>query len=167
MNGREQAIDGAVERGYVRLRRTWSNGDVVTLTLPMPVERVRAHPDVQDDAGCIALQRGPIVYCMESADNDVPLHRVLLPDEGPVDATYVPGLLGGITVLRCAAWAEQSDAGAPLYDADPPGGRRISVTAIPYYAWDNRAAGRDARLAASGGRMAARRISAARRAALR
>jgi len=130
------------ERGYARLRRTWADGDVVTLTMPMPVERVRAHSAVQQDAGCIALQRGPVVYCLEAVDNDVPLHRLLLPEDGRIDATFESELLGGVTVLRCAAWAEESNpAGAPLYGTSPARRVAASITAIPYYAWDNRKGG--------------------------
>ncbi len=141
VNGRAEPLDGVVERGYARLRRTWSFGDVVMLKLPMPVERLRAHPAVHYDAGCVALQRGPLVYCLETADNRVPLQRVLIPEQTGFEVGFEPGLLGGAAVLRCAAWAEETDAAAPLYGVDPPRRVPVSLTAIPYYAWDNRGGG--------------------------
>ena len=58
-----------MHNGYIRIERTWQSGDQVELTLPMPVERIEAHPSVRQDAGRVALQRGPVVYCLEEVDN--------------------------------------------------------------------------------------------------
>ncbi|MBC7811392.1 MAG: glycoside hydrolase family 127 protein, partial [Burkholderiales bacterium] len=67
------------ERGYVLINRQWSNGDQVKLSLSMPVERMLAHPQVRQDAGNIALQRGPLVYCLEEVDNGAGLANVVIP----------------------------------------------------------------------------------------
>ena len=58
------------EKGYLKIARTWKSGDVVRLNLPMPVKRVYADPHVQADEGRVALQRGPVVYCLEGVDNE-------------------------------------------------------------------------------------------------
>ena len=79
VNGDTIDISGALRGGYAYIRRHWRRGDIVELELDMPIERVYAHPAVRQAAGCVALQRGPIVYCLEGVDNPFPLHRLVLP----------------------------------------------------------------------------------------
>jgi len=65
----------------------------------MPVERMRPHPEIRQDAGQVALQRGPLVYCLEEVDNGPRLSNVVLPGEANVEASFEPDLLGGVTTL--------------------------------------------------------------------
>ena len=110
--------------GYVHLKRAWQAGDVVTLTLPMPVRRVRAHPRVEHDAGKIALMRGPLVYCLEAVDHPgQDIFQVVLPRTAALTAERRGDLLGGVTVIAGEALA----AGKP-----------VPLLAVPYYAWANR-----------------------------
>ena len=133
---------GKIERGYLRLERRWQPGDRVSLDLAMPVEHMHAHPDVEADAGCVALQRGPLVYCLEAVDNIVPLHRIFLPDQAELSGTFNPDLLDGVTVISGNALnAGTEDWGDTLYRAEKPEMQSCTITAIPYYAWDNRAPG--------------------------
>jgi uncharacterized protein len=138
------AIDAAatLEQGYIGIERTWQDGDQIALDLPMPVERVYAHPDVAADVGCVALQRGPIVYCVEQADQRVPLQRIVLPDTAELICREEPDLLGGVVVLAGTA-AALDDAGWEdlLYRTRRPTTRPVEIRAIPYYAWDNREPG--------------------------
>ncbi|MCX6926831.1 MAG: glycoside hydrolase family 127 protein, partial [Verrucomicrobia bacterium] len=114
--------------GYVHLERKWQAGDVVELDLPMPVQQVYAHEKVQADKGKVALMRGPIIYCLEAADQpEVNLSHLVLPPKPEFQAEHCRELLGGLTVLK----------GKGLAD----GQRAITVTAIPYYAWANREEG--------------------------
>ena len=129
-------------KGYARVEREWKAGDRVTLSLPMPVERVRAHPNVKQDAGLVALQRGPLVYCLEGADNPGPLHRIVLPGGAALETRHDADLLGGVTLLEGPAeratdegWSHQ------LYRAAEPAREAIRLRAVPYYAWDHRAPG--------------------------
>jgi uncharacterized protein len=108
-----------VENGYATLTREWRAGDVVKLDLPMPVERIEAHPRVQADAGRVALQRGPIVFGLEGVDNAGNL-SITLPADPQLRAAFRPELLGGITVITGRA-----TDGRPF-------------TAIPFYALANR-----------------------------
>jgi hypothetical protein len=111
--------------GYVHLRREWKDGDVVELDLPMPVHRVYAHENVQDDKGRVALMRGPIVYCLEGVDHPgADLSGLALPRASELAAEHREGLLGGVTVIRGQALAD--------------GERPIALTAVPYHAWQNR-----------------------------
>jgi len=131
-----------LDRGYISIKRTWQPGDRVQLQLDMPVERVYAHPNVGADVGAVALQRGPLVYCLEQADQSEPVSHLRLPADGRLESHFEPGLLGGVVVVTgegltvdAAGWDGQ------LYRLQPPGLQPATLTAIPYYAWDNRAPG--------------------------
>jgi DUF1680 family protein len=141
VNG-QPATDTPVERGYLVLDREWKPGDAVDLSLPMPPFRVEAHPRVLADAGRAALQRGPLVYCLEGVDNPWPLHRIVLPAEAALTPRHEPGLLGGVTVLEGPAerTTDEGWSGA-LYRAAKPATEAVRIRAVPYYAWDHRAPG--------------------------
>jgi uncharacterized protein len=128
--------------GYLALHRRWSSGDLVRLSLPMPVERIRAHPDVKMDVGRVALQRGPLIYCLEGIDNGGLLNRFRLPPDAELRYDVLPELLGGASVIRAEAEiSDVRDWGEALYRAVPPSRRPAELTAIPYYLWDNREPG--------------------------
>ena len=135
---------GAVTlNGYARVGRTWSGGDCVEIKLDMPARRVRANPAVREDIGKVALQRGPIVYCLEEADNGKNLHEIVLPIE--VELTVGPDdrIPGGAPVIKADALRVDSAAwGGGLYRADAalplvP----LKALFIPYFAWANREPG--------------------------
>ena len=103
VNGAPLKFDTPPMNGYVMITRTWRPGDKVELNLAMPVQTVWAHPAVRQMQGRIALQRGPLVYCMEGADNgNIGLDRITLDSNGVAQFTVEPqpDLLGGVTVLR-------------------------------------------------------------------
>jgi len=137
--------------GYVRVKRNWRKTDVLELSLPLPVERVHADPRVRADLGRVALQRGPIVYCLEEADNGANLSYLRLPSDAPLEAIDRPDLLGGVVAIRAEGVHEPGQqTGARLYSVGGgPGGKSGTRDApsarellfIPYYAWANRAAG--------------------------
>jgi uncharacterized protein len=129
--------------GYMRLAREWRSGDTVTLTLAMPIEQIESHPAILDNIGCVALQRGPVVYCLEQYDHTVPLHQILLPREAQFSARFEPDLLHGVTVLNATGLAAQErEPSQLLYRQDPSlTYQPCQITAIPYYAWDNRQPG--------------------------
>ncbi|HVA46326.1 MAG TPA: beta-L-arabinofuranosidase domain-containing protein [Pirellulales bacterium] len=140
-----RAVDVQAERGYVTLSRTWQPGDVVTLSLEMPVERVYAAPLVKADVGRVAIQRGPVVYCLEGVDNDGQVRNFVLPRQAKLDATFERDLLGGVVVVRgegLRAVADDGEDSAPAAaDARPLRTQEVKFQAVPYYAWDNRAPG--------------------------
>ena len=76
VNGDEVDLASLLDKGYAKIKRTWRDGEKIQLSLPMPVERIRTHPEVRATAGKVALMRGPIVYCLEEADNDLILRRL-------------------------------------------------------------------------------------------
>jgi DUF1680 family protein len=122
------------DKGYLRVRRSWKAGDVVRLTLPMPVERVYADPRVKADVGRVALQRGPVVYCLEGVDNAGRVRNLCLPRAAQLTAEFDKDLLGGVTVVRGEALS------VSLAD-DKPVTKPVPFQAVPYFAWDNRRPG--------------------------
>ena len=119
VNGEQ--VTPPIEKGYAVIARTWKAGDRVELSLPMPVRRVAANPAVEDDRGRVAIERGPLVYCLEGPDNGGEVATRVLPDAAVLTPEARPDLLNGVVVIKAAGEA--------------PG-----LTLIPYYAWANRGA---------------------------
>jgi DUF1680 family protein len=108
-----------VNKGYVYIDRTWSDGDTIELELPMPIRRVLAHENMKINAGKIALERGPIVYCLEWPDNDGDsIFNLDVDDDETLTHEYRKDLLNGVVVIK---------------------GKQF--LAIPYYAWAHRGKG--------------------------
>ena len=95
----DQPLEIAVDQGYVTIERTWQAGDTIHLLLPMPIRRVIAHPKATADAGLVAIERGPMVYCAEFKDNDFDVADLKLPDDLALDATYEEDLFGGAVTI--------------------------------------------------------------------
>jgi len=135
-------LEARVERGYACLSRHWEPGDTVDLNLDMPVEKMEAHPEVLHDFGRVALQRGPIVYCLEDVDHDIDVREIAIRPDAVLTPRFDPTILGGVVVLEGVGLTGTRDRWTnALYL--PRGGqrRKTRLRAIPYYAWDNRAAG--------------------------
>jgi hypothetical protein len=142
INGVPQDLSAVLQDGYARLRRTWSDRDRIELSLPMPVERVRAHPAVRADAGRLALQRGPVVYCLEEADNGANLAALSLPEAAVPAVRHDPDLLGGTTVISLQGCRTDAAAwGDALYAAKAPAAVPVELRAVPYALWGNRGRG--------------------------
>jgi DUF1680 family protein len=139
VNGEPVAL--TPERGYAAISRRWSAGDVVALDLPMPPERLYAHPNVGMDVGRVALRRGPLIYCVEEADNaGGPVQRLTLPRDATLRAERAEAF-GGVTMLKAPAkQLVPADDGA-LYSTTPPAARDATLAAIPYFLWANRQPG--------------------------
>jgi hypothetical protein len=139
VNGK--AVEVAAGR-YAEVRRTWTAGDVVELTLPMNPRLVEAHPLVEADRNQVAVMRGPLVYCVESTDlpKGVGVQSIALPREAKFTPRFDPKLLGGVTVLKGQAEvAADRPWGNELYrEFKPSASRSVDVKLIPYYAWANR-----------------------------
>jgi DUF1680 family protein len=123
--------DWQLSKGYARVNRRWRAGDTVELDLPMAVQRVAANMNVDADRGCVALQRGPIVYCLEDVDNNGQFRQFSLARDSKLAAEHCETLLGGVTVIK----------GETLLHSDLTKRAAVPFTAVPYYAWDNRSPG--------------------------
>ncbi len=122
-------------RGFAKLDREWRPGDTIELSLPMPVRRIAADERVQDDVGRVALQRGPLVYAAEWADNGGHALNILVPDGAPLVSEWRAGLLDGVAVITGPVQAVNRTLGGSIR-IEPH-----AFVAIPYYAWANRGMG--------------------------
>jgi len=137
----EETLDPATLQrdGYAYLHRRWFPGDRIELMLPMPVERVRAHPQVRADAGRVALQRGPLVYCLEEPDNGKNLEALSIPRSGALELSTGPF---DLPMVEGPAWRLQEPSPQEaLYTVGLPREEACRFRAIPYHAWGNRGAG--------------------------
>jgi DUF1680 family protein len=127
---------------FFELRRKWSSGDEVELSLPMKVRLVEGHHLVEETRGQVAVLRGPVVYCLESPDIEpgVQLSDLAVPRnvqfrsvQQTIVGVQVPALEGEILQY------EHRDWGNDLYrDVSSAAPRRVKVRMIPYFSWDNR-----------------------------
>jgi DUF1680 family protein len=132
VNGKK--IDFTSEKGYAILNRKWSKGDQILMELPMETQKVMANENVKDDRGKFALQRGPIVYCLEGPDNaNASVQNISIKKDSKVTASYQPALLNGVYTLNLTG-----ESNCRQLNSDQLISTTQPVTAIPYYAWANR-----------------------------
>lgn len=120
INGKR--INVSEEKGYAVIK-DWKSQDVIALDMDMPVEIVAADPHAKENFGKRAIQRGPLVYCMEEIDNPVYFDQIQLSPSTTFQTAFASDILNGIKTIKT-------------------NGRAQSATFIPYYAWDNRKAGK-------------------------
>jgi DUF1680 family protein len=111
------------EQGYARVRKAWQAGDTVELTLPMPVRLTTADERIDAVRGCVAIERGPLVYAVEGVD------AFRLASVG--SAAHKPDLLAGVTVVPVSG----------RVPGQSPYSSTVEVEAVPYFAWANRGIG--------------------------
>ncbi|MDY0419961.1 glycoside hydrolase family 127 protein [Enterobacter sp. 170198] len=141
LNG--ETVAGEISRGYFYLTRTWQEGDVVTLTLPMPVRRVYGNPQVRQQAGKVALQRGPLVYCLEEADNGANLHNLSLPAGSEFRVFEGRGIFAHKMLIQTEGMGghvKDTDA-LWQYDRSPVQRQPQTLTFVPWFSWANRGEG--------------------------
>ncbi|TQJ91736.1 glycoside hydrolase family 127 protein [Streptomyces sp. SLBN-31] len=143
--GRE-TYDRAADDGWLRLERTWAPGDRVVLELSMEPRLTAADPRVDAVRGCVAIERGPLVHCLEQVDHPGGgLDDIVLDTSRPLAVKHRPDLLGGVTTVVAAGRRRRTPdrgwwpyASADTEAASEPDGEPVELTAIPYYAWANR-----------------------------
>jgi uncharacterized protein len=143
VNGEPVDVKRGIEAGYLSIKRMWREGDTIALELPMPPERVYAHPSVKQDIGRVALKRGPLVYCAEEVDNPGGrVQQLKLPRDVSIETQERGDLFDGVVTLTAPAQrVEDRGWGDSLYRSRPPAVSDCSLTALPYYLWNNRAKG--------------------------
>lgn len=132
-------VNSATVNGYLKIWN-FKEGQPITIDFPMPVERIAANPEVKANMGKTAIQRGPVVYCLEQADTQVDPAQIFL----PLSAKLTPKAsteLGGVTVLTGQAFATERESWTKTLYKPAGNPKPIDVVAIPYYAWDNRTPG--------------------------
>jgi DUF1680 family protein len=140
LNGRD--IPYTIENGYLLIKREWDNGDSITLDLEMPVTLIEANPKVRQNIGKTAVMRGPVVYCLEEADNGKELFKIHLGDNPDFVCRYEADFLGGVAALYSTGKKQRDWDGDTLYRPAVEGAwDEIKLRWIPYYAWANRTPG--------------------------
>src|SRR5215471_21189834 len=131
-----RVINPTMENGYAKIRREWKPGDSIELSLPMPVRRILADSRVKDDAGRVALERGPLVYCAEWPDNGGHALNLVVPDSTQFRTEFRGNLLNGVEVItaKIPAVVRRKDGRGSVTESH-------NLVAIPYYAWANRGMG--------------------------
>ena len=124
VNGEDVPLQ--LEAGFAVVSRSWNPGDVVDLALPMGPRKVVAHPEVRENVGKLAIQRGPLVYAVEAVDHGGRVLDLALPQDAELTVEFAPDLLGGVATVH----------GSALRD-----GASVPMRAIPYFAWGNRGTG--------------------------
>lgn len=134
---------GDIVNGYARISRVWQSGDSVDIAFTMPVRRMKSHPLIRYNAGKVALQRGPFIYCLEEADNGEQLYQLTLPSTSELKTAFDPDLLGGLQTITAAGrryvsvgWQDE------LYRQDAEWqAQEVELRFVPYFAWANRGEG--------------------------
>ncbi|WP_167615161.1 glycoside hydrolase family 127 protein [Maribellus sediminis] len=120
INGQE--VDYETEKGFAVLNHDWQEGDEVELNLPMEVKKVLANENVEDDRGKVAIERGPIVYCLEETDNPQ-IDQVAVTPDSEFSTSFDANLLHGVEVIQASGNTKNEN-----------------FKAIPYFVWNNRGA---------------------------
>lgn len=124
-------------KGYAVINRSWKKGDAVAFELPMEIQKVFAKETVKDDKSRFALQRGPLIYCLEGPDNkDSAVQNIVVDKSAAIQAVNKPNLLNGVTVLEMKGSSTKRQL-----NSDELIRYEQTVTAIPYYSWANRGPG--------------------------
>ena len=140
-----QKVDSEFENGYMVINRNWKKGDVVRIHFDMPVRTVVASPRVSDDRGRVAVERGPLVYCTEWADNEgIDPHHLLLSRKPQFDVLPTYGIENkegnGQTFNVTAISAQVQEAS--ISNEGKLAAKDVTIKLIPYYAWNHRGAGK-------------------------
>ncbi len=141
VNGQPVNIREHMERGYVKIKRVWEPGDEIDVFYPMKAMLVRANPKVREDAGKVAIQRGPMVYCIEEVDNGKGLHRIIVPKDVDFKEAFEDGLLNGVVTISFKAYRLKGWTDDECYSFAQNSYEEVEVKAVPYYAWGNRGVG--------------------------
>jgi hypothetical protein len=130
-----QIVEYSLQNGYAVLNRTWKKNDVVEVNLPMEVRKVLANEKLTNDIGKVALQRGPIMYCAEWADNNGRTSNIIIPAATSFSTEFKPGILNGIMTLKAEVPVVN------IVNNENISTQKQTLTAIPYYSWANRGKG--------------------------
>jgi uncharacterized protein len=140
------SVSGATPGQYLAIKRNWAPGDTINVKFNMAPQVLEANARVVDDYGRVAVQRGPLVYCLEQLDqpSGVALYDVSLDLRGKSSSQFEehfePNLLGGIVVLKHEGAVAENSATKLYSDYKPSQSQthKVELQFIPYYAWANR-----------------------------
>jgi DUF1680 family protein len=127
------------EHGYLYLTKEWADSELIELSFHMQPQFMVSADAVRENAGKVALARGPIVYCLEEQDNGADLHLLSVDTSAPITEKRVDIAGTEVTALQVAGFRKQKPSAEPLYHALAPASYEpVTLTYIPYYTWANR-----------------------------
>jgi DUF1680 family protein len=125
---------------FAVIRRSWQAGDVVALALPMEARLLTGHPRIEEVRNQAAIQRGPVIYCLESPD--LPAHTdildVYIPSDIKLQPSHQPDFLDGMTTLAGQVWLRGDQRTAMYSPLIKPDWKQVDTQFVPYFAWSNR-----------------------------
>lgn len=140
IGGKEASSE--LKDGYAYLKGSFKDTDI-QITFDIPAHFTYAHPSVRADAGKVAVEKGPLVYCLEEKDNGNKLANLYIDTAAPLQEEYDSALLGGTCTIsakgkRISSMKENRQG---LYSQDPPSFEETLLKFVPYCYWNNRGAG--------------------------
>lgn len=141
----DEKAEYKIINGYISILRDWNTSDTIEINFEMEIQEIVANPNIKDDLGKVAIQRGPFIYCLEEVDNGENLHLIKLLKSSRYEYEFDSKLLGGVGKIKTKAkkliidnsWEGQlyrSDRKSPIYE-------ECEITFVPYYSWANRSVG--------------------------
>ncbi|MBU3175402.1 glycoside hydrolase family 127 protein [Clostridium estertheticum] len=141
----DEKAEYKIINGYISILRDWNTSDTIEIKLEMEIQEIVANPNIKDDLGKVAIQRGPFIYCLEEVDNGKDLHLIRLDKSASYEYEFDSKLLGGVGKIKTKAkkliidnsWEGQlyrSDRKSFIYE-------ECEITFVPYYSWANRSVG--------------------------
>ncbi|MDW7692176.1 glycoside hydrolase family 127 protein [Flammeovirgaceae bacterium SG7u.111] len=139
VNGADAGVE-ITSGEFAKIERKWKKGDVVALELPMDVNLVEGHQRIEEVRNQVAIQRGPVVYCVESPDlpKGASILDIYLPLSSKLEAEYRPDFLGGLSTIKGDVMLRKDKNEGMYYTLKKPVLEKIPVSFVPYYAWSNR-----------------------------
>ena len=144
INGSELPVSDFLLNGYAKLNRLWKTGDSIELQLEMTTQLLKTNPKVRANTGRVAIQRGPLVYCLEGVDNGNNLQALVLDSSNELEASFEKEFFGGAIILKGKAYRDKEEAWEgslyrSLHNKNNKNDKElVDLKAIPYYLWANR-----------------------------
>ncbi len=139
VNEKKLEISNYIKNGYIKLQRIWRKGDKIQLIFPMDIMEIEANPLVYNNCNRIAIQRGPLIYCLEEVDNCVNLHDITIKNDADYKTYYDNSISNGVVVITGNAERRYTnDWKGQLYRLRESKLKSIKIKAVPYCMWNNR-----------------------------
>jgi len=139
VNGEDAGV--SIKTGtFAKIERKWKSGDVISLDMPMEVTFVEGHPRIEEVRNHVAIQRGPVVYCIESPDlpEGTKILDVYIEGDTELVVEHRPDHLGGVSVIRGDVLIRKDHSEGMYRKVSKPDWEPVSTQFVPYYSWSNR-----------------------------
>ena len=141
VNGK--AIEAVTPGSFAKIERNWVAGDVISLDMPMEVKFIEGHPRIEEVRNQVAIKRGPVVYCMESADlpKGTKITDVYVSGSNDLKPEYHQDVLGGVTTIKTDIMIRKDKLDGMYNEVSKPKMDSYTTSLVPYFTWSNRGQG--------------------------